>query len=231
MSDRLPQALLDKEKLDRQVMALRAAKEFQDGQVINLGLGIPTLASNFVPAGREVIFHSENGILGFGEITAAGEGDLDLVNATGQTVHPQPGMSCFSNDESFVMIRGGHIDLTVMGAFQVSEKGDLSSHQNPDRGIGTIGGAMDLARGAKRVVIVMTHVTKDGKYRILKECTAPLTGIACIDLIITDISVMEVTEKGLVLKEVAPGWTPEEVQALTEPTLIIDPNCQEITLM
>ena len=230
MSYSLPQELLNREKMDRQVMALRAAREFEDGQVINLGLGIPTLASNFVPAGREVIFHSENGVMGFGEITGAGEGDLDLVNATGQTVHPMPGMSCFSNYESFVMIRGGHVDLTVMGAFQVSEKGDLSSHQNPYRGIGTIGGAMDLARGAKRVVIVMNHVTKDGKYRILKKCTAPLTGIACVDLIITDICVIEVTQKGLLLKEVLPGWTPEEVQSLTEPTLIIDPNCQDITL-
>lgn len=230
MSGHLPQELLGKEKLDRQVMALRVAKEFQDGNVINLGIGIPSLAANFVPAGREIIFHSENGVLGFGEITAAGEGDPDLVNASGQTVHPQPGMSVFSNDESFTMIRGGHVDLTVMGAYQVSEKGDLSSHNNPERQIGVIGGAMDLAMGARKVIIVMNHVTKDGNYRILKQCTYPLTGKECVNLIVTDIAVIHVTEKGLVLKEFAPGWTSEEVQTLTEPGLIIDPSCQEITL-
>lgn len=223
--------LLNKEKLDRQVMALRVAKEFQDGDVINLGIGIPTLASNFVPVGREVMFQSENGILGYGEITAAGEGDLNLVNASGQTVQSQPGMCVFSNDESFVMIRGGHLDITVMGAYQVSEKGDLSSHNVPERQIGIIGGAMDLAMGAKRVIIAMNHLTKKGEHRIVSRCTYPLTAKECVDLIITDISVIQVTDKGLVLKETAPGWSPEEVQALTEPTLIIDPDCREISLM
>jgi len=223
--------LINKEKLDRQVMALRVAKEFQDGNVINLGIGIPTLASNFVPAGREVMFQSENGMLGYGEITAAGEGNLDLVNASGQTVHRQPGMSVFSNDESFVMIRGGHLDITVMGAYQVSERGDLSSHNVPERQIGIIGGAMDLAMGAKRVIIAMNHLTKKGEYRIVKACTYPLTARQCVDLIVTDIAVIQVTDKGLVLKETAPGWSPEEIQALTEPTLIIAPDCQEISLM
>jgi len=223
--------LMNKEKLDRQVIALRVAKEFQDGDVINLGIGIPTLASNFVPAGREVMFQSENGMLGYGEITAAGEGDLDLVNASGQTVHRQPGMSVFSNDESFVMIRGGHLDITVMGAYQVSEKGDLSSHNVPERQIGIIGGAMDLAMGAKRVIIAMNHLTKKGEYRIVNRCTYPLTAKECVDLIITDIAVIRVTDKGLVLTETAPGWSPEEIQELTEPKLIIDPDCQEISLM
>lgn len=225
------EALLKKEKLDRQVMALRVAKEFQDGNVINLGIGIPTLASNFVPAGREVIFHSENGVLGYGEITLPGEGDLDLVNASGQTVKPAPGMCFFDNAESFAIVRGGHLDITVMGAYQVSEQGDLANYMIPERQVGTIGGAMDLAFGAKRVVIVMNHVTKHGEYRIVKKCFYPLTAPKCVDLIVTDIAVIEVTPKGLVLKEYAPGWTPEEIQEMTEPKLTIAKDCQEISLM
>ncbi len=220
----------EKEKLDRQTMALRVAKEFQDGDVVNLGLGIPTLASNFVPTGREVIFQSENGVLGFGEITLPGEGDTDLLNASGMTVHPQPGMSFFGQAESFCMIRGGHLDITVLGAFQVSERGDLANWATPNREL-TIGGGMDLAIGAKRLIAVMEHTTKEGEYRIVKECNYPLTALASVDLIVTDIAVIEVTDQGLVLKEVAPGWTPEEVQGLTEPRLIVDPDCQEITLI
>ena len=221
----------EKAKLDRQTMALRVAKEFQDGNIVNLGIGIPVLAANFVPAGREVLFHSENGVLGFGEATLPGEGDLDIVNASGQTVHPKPGMCFFGHDESFAMIRGGHIDISVMGAYQVSEKGDLANYMVPERQIGVIGGAMDLAVGAKRLIVVMTHTTKDGKPRIVKKCSYPLTAINCVDLSVTDIAVIEVTDKGRVLKEVAPVWTPEEVQSLTEPTLIIAPDCQEMVLM
>jgi 3-oxoacid CoA-transferase B subunit len=220
----------EKARLDRQTMALRLAKEFQDGDVVNLGLGIPVLASNFVPHGREVVFQSENGVLGFGEITLPGEGHLDLINAMGQTVHPQPGMSFFNQAESFSMIRGGHIDISALGAFQVSEKGDLANWALPDKQL-TIGGSMDLAEGARRLIAVMNHTTKDGEYRIVKECSYPLTGLACVNLIVTDIAVMEVTDKGLVLKELAPDWTPKEVQSLTEPQLIIAPDCQEITLL
>ncbi len=220
----------EKEKLDRQTMALRVAKEFQDGDIVNLGLGIPTLASNFVPTGREVIFQSENGVLGFGEITLPGEGDTDLINASGMTVHPQPGMCFFGQAESFCMIRGGHIDITVMGAFQVSEKGDLANWAMPDKEL-TIGGSMDLAMGSERVIAVMEHATKDGQHRILKKCSYPLTALESVNLIVTDIAVIEVTDLGLVLKEFAPGWTPEDVQRLTEPQLIIDPECQEITLI
>jgi len=223
--------LLEKEKLDRQIMALRVAKEFQDGNLVNLGIGIPMLASNFVPVGREVLFHSENGVLGFGETTLPGEGTLDLVNAGGQTVHPQPGMCFFAHDESFGMVRGGHLDISVMGAYQVSEKGDLANYMIPERQIGTIGGAMDLAFGAKKVIIAMNHVTREGGYRIVKKCFYELTAPECVDLIVTDIAVIEVTREGLVLKEVAPGWSPEEVQSLTEPKLIVAPDCQEITLM
>ncbi len=221
----------DKFRLDRQTIGLRVAREFQDGDVVNLGIGMPGMASNFVPAGREVIFHAEMGVLGFGEMTAPGEGDYDLVNAGGQTVHELPGMSCFDHAEAFTMIRGGHVDVSVMGAFQVSEKGDLANYMVPERKVGVVGGAMDLAIGTKRLIISMTHTTKDGQPRILKECTYPITALNCVDLIVTDIAVIEVTENGLVLKEIAPGWTPEEVQSLTEPTLIVDPDCQEITLM
>ena len=221
----------EKFKLDRQTMALRVAKEFQDGDVVNLGIGIPVLAANYIPAGREVLFHSENGILGFGEITAAGEGDPDLVNAGGQTVSPQPGMCCFGHAESFTMIRGGHVNVSVMGGYQVSEKGDLANWLVPERKIGTIGGAMDLATGVKRLIVTMNHVTKNGEPRVVKQCSYPITALNCVKLLVTDIAVIEVTEKGMVLKEMAPGWTPEEVQRLTEPTLIVDPDCHEIELM
>lgn len=221
--------MVEKERLDRQTMALRVAREFQDGNVVNLGLGIPVLASNFVPAGREVIFHTENGALGFGEIMLPGEGDLDLTNASGQPVTPEPGMSFFGQAESLAMMRGGHLDISVVGAFQVSEKGDLANWSTPEKQL-TIGGAMDLAEGAKRLIVTMNHVDKEGKFRIVKECSYQLTALECVDLIVTDIAVIEVTKQGLVLKEVAPGWTPEDVQALTEPVLIIDRECQEITL-
>jgi 3-oxoacid CoA-transferase subunit B len=221
--------MVEKEKLDRQTMALRVAKEFKDGDVVNLGYGIPVLASNFVPAGREVMFQSENGVLGFGEITLPGEGDFDLINASGQTVHPQPGMSFFGQAESFCMIRGGHIDVSVMGAFQVSEKGDLANWAMPDKEL-TIGGSMDLAVGTERLIVAMNHTTKDSQYRIVKKCSYPITALESVDLIVTDIAVIEVTDQGLVLKEVAPGWTPEEVQGLTEPRLTVHPDCHEITL-
>jgi len=170
-------------------------------------------------------------VLGYGEITDLGEGDLELVNASGQTVREQPGMCCFDHAEAFVMIRGGHVDISVMGAFQVSEDGDLANYMVPERQIGVIGGAMDLAYGAKKLIVAMNHTTKDGKPRIVKRCTYPLTALRSVDLIVTDIAVIEVTDHGLVLKEVAPGWTPEEVQDLTEPTLIIAPDCQEMALI
>ncbi len=223
--------LQGKERLDRQIIALRVAKEFQDGNIVNLGVGIPMLASNFIPEGREVIFHSENGVLGFGEVTLPGEGDLDLVNAGGQTVKPQPGMCFFGHDESFTIVRGGFLNISVMGAYQVSEKGDLANYMVPERQVGTIGGAMDLAFGARKLIIAMNHTTRNGDPRIVKKCTYELTAPQCVDLIMTDIAVIEVTDKGLVLKEVAPGWTTEEVQSLTEPTLIVDPGCHDIELM
>jgi len=223
--------VVDKEKLDRQTMALRAAREFQDGMVVNLGIGIPTLCVNFIPEGKEVLFHTENGALGFGRIASPEEADFDLINAGGQAVTTQLGMCFFDHHQSFGMIRSGRIDLCVLGGLQVSEKGDLANWLIPGRKIGNIGGGMDLAFGAKRLVIVMEHTTKDGKPKIVKNCSYALTAPNCVDLIVTDIAVIEVTEDGLILKEVAPGWSVEDVQALTEPMLTIDPDLTEIELM
>jgi 3-oxoacid CoA-transferase B subunit len=223
--------VVERRRLDEQTMALRAAKEFEDGMVINLGIGIPTLAVNFIPSGREVMFQTENGALGFGPVARVEEADIDLVNAGGQPVTRKPGMSFFDHAESFVMIRGGHIDLCVLGGLQVSERGDLANWLLPKRGVGSIGGGMDLAFGARRTIVVMTHNTKEGKPKIVKRCTYALTAPECVDLIVTDIAVIEVAEQGLVLKEVAPGWTAEEVQAVTEAELIVAPDLKEIELM
>jgi len=220
----------EKERIDEQTQALRVAREFEDGMVVNLGIGTPTLCSNLVPAGKEILFHSENGVLGFGEVYTTGEGDPNLVNASGQAVRVQPGMSFFEHAESFAIIRGGFLDITVMGGLQVSEKGDLANWLIPKRQVGTIGGAMDLAFCAKRVIIIMSHVAKDGSYKIVKKCSYPLTAPKCVDMIVTDVAVIKVTKDGLVLTETAPGWTPQEVQELTEPKLIIAPDCHEISL-
>ena len=235
----------EKKRLDDQTMALRLAREFQDGMVINLGGGIPTLACNYIPEGREVLFQSETGILGFGPTAAPDQVDWDLLNASGQPVTFAPGMSVFNHDEGFCMIRGGHIDLVVLGGLQVSEKGDLANWVRGSlescewdvvkwiREGGfppSVGGAIDLATGAKKVIVAMTHTTKDGKPKIVKKCSYELTAKERVDLIITDVAVIEVTKKGLVLKEIAPGWTPADVQAITEPKLIVDPKCKEIEL-
>ena len=220
------------ERLDEQTMAMRAAKEFQDGMVVNLGVGIPTLCSNFIPAGREVIFHSENGIIGFGPIvTDPNEADENLINAGVQPVRPRPGMAIVDHAESFVIIRGGHIDLTVLGALQVSERGDLANYTLPGKQVGSFGGGQDLAFCAQNVMAVMTHTTREGQQKIVKELTSPITAPACVDLIVTDIAVIEVAPEGLVLREVIPGWTADEVQALTEPQLIISPDLKEVELL
>jgi 3-oxoacid CoA-transferase B subunit len=214
-----------KTRLDEQTMALRVAREFQDGMVINLGYGIPTLAANFISENNEVIFHAENGCTGYGPTPATeAEQDFHLVNATGQFATRKPGMAFFGHDDSFSMIRGKHIDLCVLGGMQVSEKGDLANWATTPKGIGNIGGAMDLAFGATRLIVVMTHTTRDNKPKILKECTYPLTAPRCVKLIITDVAVIEVSSQGLVLKETAPDWTPDEIQAITEPRLKISPN-------
>jgi 3-oxoacid CoA-transferase B subunit len=220
-----------KERLDEQTMALRVAREFQNGMVINLGFGIPTLASNYIPEGREVIFHSENGVLGFGTLaTQESEQDFHPVNASGQFVRPNRGMSFCGHAESFAMIRGKHIDLCVLGGLQVSEKGDLANWLIPGHKPGNIGGAMDLAFGAARLLVVMTHTTKNNEPKILKECTYALTAPRCVSEIITDLAVIEVTGEGLLLREIAPGWTVAEIQELTEPALIIAPDLKEMEL-
>ena len=220
-----------KEKLDEQTMALRVAREFRDGMIINLGFGIPTLAANFIPEDIEVIFHAENGCLGYGPMpTTEEEEDFHLVNATGTFATPKPGMCFFDHADSFSMIRGRHIDLCVLGAMQVSEKGDLANWTIQLGRPGNIGGAMDLAFGAYNLIVVMTHTTKNNEPKVLKECTYPLTAPHCVNLIVTDIAVIEVTPDGLLLKETAPGWTAEDVQAITEPELSISPDLKQMAL-
>jgi len=219
-----------KQPLSHDVMAMRVAREFRDGDVVNLGIGIPTLASNFIPEGRHITFHSESGVLGYGPVLDDGDGDIDLINAGGQFVTPMPGMAFFSSVEAFAMIRGGHVDLTVLGALQVSERGDLANWFLPERGIGNVGGAMDLAAGAKRMIVVMEHATREGKPKIVRECNYPVTGLACVNLIVTDLAVIEVTPKGLVLREHAPGYTAKDIQAVTEPRLIVPKGVKEVEL-
>ena len=220
----------DKFRLDRETIAMRVAKELRDGDVVNLGIGIPSLCSQFVPEGRDVLYHSESGVLNFGPMAAEGEEDVDLTNASGHFLAWHPGMSFFHSADAFAMIRGGHIDVTVLGALQVSAKGDLANWMLPERGVGNVGGAMDLAAGAKRVIVAMEHTDRAGNPKVVQECTYPLTGKACVHLIVTDIAVMEVTPAGLLLRETAPGWSPEEVQAQTDAALIVSPALTEIAL-
>ena len=217
-------------RLDEQTIALRAAKEFTDGSVVNLGYGMPGLCANFVPEGRTIFFQSENGMLGYEGLATEEEKDYEMVNASDQPVIPSLGMSFFDSAASFDMIRGGHIDIVVLGAYQVSEKGDLANWGRPDRPSTGMGGGMDLAIGAKKVIVTMLHTTKEEQPRIVKKCTFPLTAPRCVSLIVTDLAVIEVTEKWLVLKEIAPGWTIAEVQALTEPRLVVAPDLKEIML-
>ena len=222
--------VLDKERLDREVIAMRVAKELPDGAYVNLGIGIPTLVSSYVPEGNTVFYHSESGILNCGSIAEEGEEDIDLINAGGQFLQPFPGMSFFSSADAFAMIRGGHVDVTVLGSHQVSAKGDLANWMLPERGVGNVGGAMDLAAGAKWVIVAMEHTDRSNNPKIVEECTFPITSKGCVSLIVTDLAVIECTPEGLVLKEVAPGWTPEEVQSLTEAKLTMAPDLKEYQL-
>jgi 3-oxoacid CoA-transferase subunit B len=217
--------------LSRELIALRAAKELSEGMYVNLGIGLPTLVSQFIPEGMEVVLHSENGVLGYGRITTENkEMDIDLVNAGLQPIVLRPGASFFNHADSFAMIRGGHINLVILGAYQVSEKGDLANWTTSFEKVGAVGGAMDLACGVKRVVVLMQHVTASGEPRIVRQCTYPLTAREVVNTIITDLAVIEVSKEELVLREIAPGWTPDEIQVITEPELIIAPNLKEIEL-
>lgn len=218
------------EPLNRETLALRVAKEFQDGYVVNLGIGIPTLAANYIPEGRTVLFHTENGAVGFGPFASEGGEDILLTNAGGQFITPQPGMSFMDSVDAFAMVRGGYVDVTALGAMQVSEKGDLANWMRPGRVIGAIGGAMDIVTGAKRVIAAMEHVDRQGNPKILKECTLPLTGVGCVDTVVTDMAVIQVTERGLELTEYAPGFTFDDIQAVTEAKLVPSPDLKEMEL-
>ena len=219
---------MQKAGLDRQTMCNRLAAEFEDGWMVNLGIGMPTLCSNFDFKDKAIIFHSENGVVGYGPLAPEGQEDLHLVNASGQYVTLNPAAAIVHHADSFAIIRGGYLDVTVLGAYEVAENGDFANWKTAGRKGGGIGGAMDLAVGAKRVFIAMEHTTRDGKPRLAKRCTLPVTAVGVVKLVITNLGLFEVTPAGFLLKEIAPGYTPQEVQAVTEARLIIPDDLKEL---
>ncbi len=204
--------MVDKPKLERQAMCDRLAMEFQDGWIVNLGVGMPTLCSNYVDPSVDIIFQSENGVIGYGPLAAEGEEDAHLVKDGGQHVTARPGMAIVHHADSFALIRGGMIDVTVLGAYEVAENGDFANWRIPTRKGGGIGGAMDLAACAKRVFIAMEHTTRDGNPRMLQRCQLPITAPGAVKLVATDLGLFEIAPEGYILREYAPGWTPEEIQ-------------------
>ena len=217
----------EKKPLDRQIMCNRIAMEFQDGWVVNLGVGMPTLCSNYDFGDTDILFQSENGVIGYGPLAAEGEEDVHLVNAGGQHVTLQPGAAIIHHADSFSIIRAGYVDVTVMGAYEVAENGDFANWKTAGRKGGGIGGAMDLAVGAKQVFLALEHTTREGAPRLLKRCTLPVTAVGVVTKAVTNLGLFEITPEGFLMREIAPGYTPEEVQALTEARLIIPPDLRE----